>query len=51
MSINVLRLLDVQLHQIDQRCAAADETNVCALLRRRRFRRRGDRLGVIVRRA
>ena len=49
MSINVLRRLDIELHQIDQRRAAGDETNVCALLRRCRFRRRSDRLRVVVR--
>ena len=41
---NFLRRLDVQLHQIDQRRSAGDETNVGSLLRRGRFRRRGNGL-------
>ena len=40
---------DVQLHQIDQRRAAGDESDVRALLRRLRLGRGGDRLGRILR--
>ena len=45
----ILRLLDVELHQVDQRCPAGDEANVRALLRGFCFSRGGDRLRVVVR--
>ena len=42
-----LRRLDIQLHQIDQGGAAADEANLGALLCGCRLRRRRDRLRAI----
>jgi hypothetical protein len=42
-----LRLLDIQLHQIDERCAAADEANLRALLRCGRFGCCGNSLSAI----
>ena len=49
MSTSVLRLLDVQLHQIDQRRAAGDEANLRALLCCFRLRCRGNGLSAIAR--